>query len=156
MPEVSFPSSSLGSLVRLPYLWTFAVVFVLKDAWCLLPTMCTMALLPIVVKVIILLHTMLNAFRESPFACLTHLYSSLVNLLGLNLHFTGIFLASSNRQHNCNVLKNSTITSSMWHTQRAFTNHRQPLINLVLPRSLAHISVLLLCVYYSCDKNSLI
>ena len=39
---------------------------------------------------------------------------------------------------------------------RAFTNHRQPLINLVLARSLAHISVLLLCVYYSCDTNSLI
>lgn len=38
MPEGSLPSASLGSLVCLPYLWTFAVAFVLKDTWCLLPT----------------------------------------------------------------------------------------------------------------------
>lgn len=37
MPEGSLPSS-VGSLVCLPYLWTFAVAFILKDTWCLLPT----------------------------------------------------------------------------------------------------------------------
>ena len=30
--------SSVGSLVPLPYFWTFAVAFVLKDTSCLLPT----------------------------------------------------------------------------------------------------------------------
>ena len=82
------------------------VAFDFTDVWCLLPAMCERsALSPIVVKAIVLLHTMHNAFRKSPFTCLTHLYSSLVNHLGLNVHFPGIFSANTLQQQN--VLKNS-------------------------------------------------
>lgn len=123
MPEGYLPSASLGSLVCLPYLGKFAVAFVLKDTWCLLPT---------------------------------------TSNLGLKKNFLSILFARSNWQHNCNDLKYSTITSSMWHwpkalvhfdMQKSITNHTQSLINLVLARSLAYSWVLLLLAGYSCNKK---
>lgn len=52
-----------------------AVAFVLKDAWCFLPTMGKRsALSPIIVKVIVLLHTMQNAFHKSPFTSQPHFH----------------------------------------------------------------------------------
>ena len=51
------------------------------------------------VKAIVLLHTMQIAFFELPLTCLTHLYSSIVNHLGLKLHFPWI-LQRNQRQRN--------------------------------------------------------
>lgn len=99
-----------------------------------------------------LMHTMHNAFHESPFPCLTHLCSSLVNHLGLNAHFPGFFFFSklSHWQHNFNILKNSSITSFMWHVQEDHKSYNLQSIWFWLRVWLT------LLVGYFCNKDTLI
>ena len=86
------------------------------------------ALSPIVVKAIVLLHTMQIAFFESHSTCLTHLYSSIINNLLLKLHFPGTLLQ---KQRHHNVSTPYCQASSMWHTQEHYNSYTQPLINMV-------------------------
>ena len=97
--------------------------------------MCERSVLsPIVVKAIVLLHTMPIAFVESHLTCLTHLYSSVVNHLWLKLHFPGILLQNQ-RQHN--VSTPYCQASSMWYAQEHYNSYTQPLINLVSAHTVA-------------------
>ena len=85
MPEDSLPSSSLGSLVCLPYNIFGHLLLHLSLKMCdVYRAICKQsALSPIAVIVIVLLHTMHNAFQKSPFTCNCH--------LGLNVNFLSIF-----------------------------------------------------------------
>ena len=67
MPEDSLPSSSLGSLVCLPYNIFRHLLLQMSDVY---HAICKQsAISPIAVIVIVLLHTMHDAFQKSPFTC---------------------------------------------------------------------------------------
>lgn len=79
---------------------------------------------------------------------------SLVSHLGLNVHFPSIFFQQVALDNTIASFSETPQLPAPYDMRKSITNHKQPLMEQVgLARTLAYISVFLLCVGYSCDKK---